>query len=104
MISSSTLTLAPPSGALSRANASHALHFDKLKFDNYLLRFIIVFKKFINSFLLTIVAIITNKEYIIFPINGWVLNFVVKEALMQKKIIANANIIQFEFFILFIYK
>ena len=44
------------------------------------------------------VAIITNKEYIKFPINGCVLNSVVKEALMQKNIIANANIIQFEFF------
>ena len=57
-----------------------------------------------NSFLLTMVAIITNKEYIKFPINGCALNSVVKEALMQKNIIANANTIQFEFFILFIYK
>lgn len=31
--------------------------------------FIIVFKLFINSFLLTMAAMITNKEYIKFPLN-----------------------------------
>ena len=66
--------------------------------------FNIVFKLFVNSFFLIIVATITKKEYIKFPINGCVFTFVVKEALIQKNIIANATIIQFEFFILLTYK